>query len=102
VTLDDLLDDRREDRLARVIVDHVDDLSAIGVGQFVKVVVIFLGEDVLANIHALPRDALSVLLVMFQLKDVALVGMQDFLKLAMQWPLLKKTPCRLFQFRTNL
>jgi hypothetical protein len=60
-------------RLACVVVDHVDDLSPVGVGQLMEVIAEFLFENILGDMHALRGDVLERGLVVLVVEDLKLV-----------------------------
>ena len=71
--MDQLLDNGRQNRFARVVVDHVDDLRTVCVRQLVEVVVKLLLEDLFRQVHALGRHILDALLVVLVVEDLELV-----------------------------
>lgn len=71
LAFDQLFNYRGEDGLAGVVVDHVDDLCAVGIGQLVKVVMVLLIEDIFGDGHALIGELFYV--VVLPVKEVDLV-----------------------------
>jgi hypothetical protein len=73
LTVNQLFDDRGQNGLTNIVVDHVDHFHATRVGQLVEVILELLVQDVLGHVHALGSDVPRVVQVVAGTENFTLV-----------------------------